>query len=202
MYLLMLAIFSISACKEESRFESEGSDNTPPGVPTNITWKPLYGGARFHYTIPTDEDLLTVNAEYVNPQGKTYFFSSSFYKDSVDIYGLGDTLSHTIYLYGVDRAGNKSEKVPVTVTPLEPAISRVAKSMDLKAGFSSFFVDWTNELEQVINVYVYFKYKEIGGLPRDLMSVFSSNQETERRFVNDIHVSTTDPVNKIGRAHV
>jgi hypothetical protein len=195
-YLLILVAVCISACKEDSRFETESSSTTPPGVPTNITWKPLYGGPRFHYTITTDEDLLTVNAEYTNEKGDTYFFSSSFYKDSVDIYGLGDMNEHTIYLYGVNRAGVKSEKVPVNITPLEPAISRVASSLDLKAGFSSFFLDWENELEQVVNVYIYFKYKErTGGSMRDLVSVFSSNKDTERRFVNNVLVAPTDPVN-------
>ena len=193
-YLLILFAISISACKEESRYETEGDDTTPPSVPTNITWEPLYGGARFHYTLPSDEDLMTVNAEYTNEKGNTYFFSSSFYKDSVDVYGLGSTNEYTVYLYGVDRAGNKSQKVPVKVVPFEPAISRVAKTIDLKAGFGSFFLDWENELEQVINVYINFKYKD-GDMPRDMISVFSSNKLKERQFVYDVNVAANEPLN-------
>ena len=193
-YLLMLLFISISACKEDSRYAVQGNDTTPPGAPTNISWKPLYGGARFHYDIPKDEDLMTVNAEYTNERGKTFFFSSSFYKDSVDIYGLGEVKEYTIYLYGVDRAGNESKKEPVTVTPMEPAFSRVAKSIEVKPAFSSFFLDWENELEQVINVFVDFKYKE-GGVQRELVSVFSSNKDIERRYIRNIYSLASDPVN-------
>ena len=194
LYLLMLLIIYISACKEENRYSPSSQNTSPPGEPTNITWKPLYGGARFHYTIPADEDLMTVNAEYTNERGKTYFFSSSFYKDSVDIYGLGAEKEYTIYLYAVNRAGTESRKVPVQIVPLEPSISRVAKTFDLKPAFSSFFLDWENELEQVINVFVNFKYNE-NGSPREIISVLSSNKETERFFVRDIKASASDAIN-------
>lgn len=192
-YLFMLIAVCISACKEEGRYATEGGKTTPPGVPTDISWAPLYGGARFHYIIPKDEDLLSINAEYTNEQGETYFFTSTFYKDSVDVYGFGAEKEYTVYLYGVNRAGKQSAKVPVKVIPLEPAISRVATSIDLKAAFSSFFIDWTNELKQLINIYVSYKYIE-NGLPRDLVTVFSSNKDEERRFVKNIYTAATDPV--------
>lgn len=190
-YLVTVVIF-LCACKEETRYSPKGAGKTPPGVPTDITWKPLYGGARFHYTIPRDEDLMSVNAEYTNEKGKTYYFSSSFYKDSVDIYGLGEEKEYTIYLYGVNRTGNQSNKVPVKIVPLEPSITRVANTLDIKPAFSSFFLDWENELEQVINVFVKFKYNE-NGTPRELISVLSSNKEKERFFIRDINAS--DAVN-------
>ena len=193
LYFFMLMIVCISACKEEDRYATEGANTNPPGVPTDISWQPLYGGARFHYTIPKDENLLTVNAEYYNELGETVYFTSSFYKDSVDVYGFGAEKEYTVYLYGVNRAGKQSEKVPVKVFPLEPAISRVAHSIDLKAAFSSFFLDWENELKQLINIYVSYKYIEKGA-PRDMVSVFSSNKPAERRFIRNVYPEPTDPV--------
>lgn len=181
------------ACEEGGRFQSSGSDTTPPGKPTILRWEPLYGGARFFYTIPPDEDLLSVNAEYTNDQGRTFSFTSSFYSDSLDVIGLGTTDPKVIKLFGVDRAGNRSEVVSVEIVPYESTISRVAKTVSVKSGFSSFLVDWENELEQLINVYVSFKYTE-DGQPRDLISVFSSNDSDERRFIEDLHLSSTEPV--------
>jgi len=193
MYLFMLIAVCISACEEEGRYATEGGNATPPGPPTNITWEPLYGGARFHYTLPRAENLLTVNAEYTNEQGKLVYFTSSFYKDSVDVYGFGDEKEYTVYLYGVNRAGKQSDKIAVKVVPLEPAISRVANSIELKAAFSSFFLDWENELKQLINIYVSYQYVEKGSL-RDMISVFSSNKAKERRFVRNVFPEASAPV--------
>ncbi|MGD9558323.1 MAG: DUF4959 domain-containing protein, partial [Mangrovibacterium sp.] len=110
-WIASLMLLGIAACKEGSRFESGAGDSLPPGKPVINNWKPLYGGARFFYTIPPDEDLLSVNAEYKNAQGKTFYFTSSFYVDSLDVIGLGSTDPKVISLYAVDRAGNRSEIV-------------------------------------------------------------------------------------------
>lgn len=186
-------LLGICACEEGSRFQSSGGDSTPPGKPTIIKWEPLYGGARFFYTIPADEDLLSVNAEYTNDKGKTFYFTSSFYIDSLDVIGLGSTDPKMIKLYSVDRAGNRSEPVSVEITPYESSITRVARTLAVKPGFSSFLVDWANELEQLINVYVSFKYVQDGQL-RDIVSVFSSNELKERRFIQNLHLASTEPV--------
>ncbi|MDR0559198.1 MAG: DUF4959 domain-containing protein [Prevotellaceae bacterium] len=191
---LSAIFFLITACREGSRYEVNSDDTTPPAPPTDISYKPMYGGARFHYKIPRDKDLLSIDAEYTNAMNQTFRFSASYYADSLDIYGLGDTLTHTIKLYAVDRAGNKSETVNISVVPLEPAISRVAKSVAVKAGFSSFFINWTNELEQSINVYIDFDFiKE--GEKREFTSVFSSKSLTDRKFIEDLPLSGQEPVN-------
>jgi hypothetical protein len=81
----------------------------------------------------------------------------------------------------------------VSVTPLEPAYLRVAESIVVKPGFSSFFLDWENELEQNVNVYVDFSFTQ-DGTSRALTSVFSSNLSKDRRFVNDLFLSSSEPV--------
>jgi hypothetical protein len=186
---LILAIITgcIFSCKEGERFEVNSSDSTPPGKPVIDSVVRLYGGARFFYTVPEDDDILSVNAEYTNALGKTFYFSASYYTDSLDVIGLGDTLAHTVKLYAVDRAGNRSEAVTQEIYPLESTISRVSKTLTIQPGFGALLVDWENELERSINVYVYFKYNQNGAL-RDLVSVFSSNKLMERRFINNLAV--------------
>lgn len=193
LWILALLLLGVSACEESSRFKAGADDDNPPGKPTINSWKPLYGGARFFYTIPRDEDLLSVNAEYTNKQGKTFYFTSSFYSDSLDVIGLGSTEPKEIILYAVDRAGNRSESVKQQIIPLEPSISRVVSSLSVKPGFSSFLVDWINELEQVVNVYVSFKYTQ-GGKLHDYVSVFSSNVLKERKFIKDLNLKPDEPV--------
>lgn len=187
-YLISVIIaLCIYSCKEGSRFEVNSEDKTPPDKPRIDSVVPLYGGARFFYTIPENDDLLSINAEYTNANGKTFYFSASYFVDSLDVIGLGDTLKHTITLYAVDRAGNKSEPVIREIVPLESTISRVIRNLTVKPGFGALMIDWDNELERSINVYIYFKYTQNGAL-RDLVSVFSSNKLTEKRFISNLVV--------------
>ncbi|MFC7525572.1 DUF4959 domain-containing protein [Parapedobacter sp. GCM10030251] len=189
----MAALLMIGSCKEENRFASHVTDGVPPGKITIVNQKPLYGGARFFYNLPADEDLLQVEAVYVGKNEKSYTFSASYFVDSLDVYGFGSTDPHEVTLYTVDRSGNRSEPVVVSVTPLEPAFSRVASSIEVKSGFSSFFLDWKNELEQNVNVYVDYNFT-LNGEQRQLTTVFSSNLAEDRRFINDLFLSPQDQV--------
>ena len=192
LYLTLLVLF-FAGCKEVERFKPASDDSTPPGKVTLKSYKALYGGARFFYTLPADEDLLSVEAVYTSESGKNFTFASSYFIDSLDVYGFPDTKEHSIQLFAVDRAGNRSEPLDVSVEPLEPAFSRVAKNLEVKPGFSSFFLDWDNELEQNINVYVDFNFN-LDGENRTLTSVFSSNLAEDRRFINDLFLPPTEKV--------
>jgi len=192
-YLLITSLLIIFAYSCDEKQGVGSTDGIPPAPPTDITYKPLYGGARFFYSVPEDEDLLSVEAQYTNAEGKTFTFSASYFVDSLDVIGFGDTIDYNVTLFAKDRAGNKSNDVVVKVRPLESAISRVISSLVLKPGFSSFFIDWENELEQSINIYVDFSYTE-NGEQRSYTSVFSSNLKEERRFVEDLYLGPTDPV--------
>ncbi|MCD7937648.1 MAG: DUF4959 domain-containing protein [Tannerellaceae bacterium] len=192
LFIAAILLTGIGACKEEGRYEPERNGGVP-GTVSNVTYQPLYGGARFFYDIPDDEDLLQIEAEYTNKQNKTFMFTSSYFVDSLDVYGFPDMNEYTVKLYAVNRAGERSAAYPVTVNPLEPAYTRVLNSIEVKPGFSSFFLDWVNELEQNVNVYVDFDYTQ-NGESHNLLAVFSSNLEEDRRFVNDLELSNTDPV--------
>jgi hypothetical protein len=195
-YLFLFAAFLLgvmASCKEEGRYNPISGDGDAPGPVSDISYEPLYGGARFFFRIPPEEDLLKVDAEYTNEKNQTFMFSVSYFVDSLDVYGFGDTNPHTVRLYAVDRAGNRSAPAEITVTPLEPAYTRVAQSVTVKPGFSSFFLDWENELEQNINVYVDFNYTQ-GGTAYEFTSVFSSNLAADRRFINDLPLTPQEPI--------
>jgi hypothetical protein len=193
-FLFVMIVLGFYACKEQGRFEIGYSDSEPPSPPVyHGVYKPLYGGARLFFDIPSNKDVLSIDASYLNSQGNTVRFSVSYFKDSIDIYGFNDTLEHVVDLYAVDRAGNKSTIVPVTVKPLEPAIMRVVKSLIVKGGFSAFYVDWRNELQQNINVYVDFSYTEKGQF-KEQQLIYTSTDSTVRWFIRDLDLTAQEPV--------
>lgn len=191
--LFILLLVLIWSCKEQGRLKASSDDKTPPGKIGEVTYKPLYGGARFYYQVPKDEDVISVEAVYTNSKKQSFTFAASYFVDSLDVYGMPDTQEYTIQLFAVDRAGNRSVPTDVKVKPLEPAYTRVAQSIVVKPGFSSFFLDWTNELQQNINVYVDFNYTK-DGKAQQFTSVFSSNLAKDRRFINDLFLTPQEKV--------
>ncbi|MFB2119090.1 DUF4959 domain-containing protein [Parapedobacter sp. 2B3] len=177
--IIVVSFSAIYGCKESERFKINYADDTPPGKPfVDPVYKPLYGGARIYFTPPEDRDVLTVNASYLNQEGQEVWFSSSYFSDSIDVEGFPDTLPKEVSVYAVDRAGNKSEAQTITVVPKEPSISRIARSIAAKGGFGSFYVEWENELSQVINIHVNYAYGD-----SEKNAIFTSTDTVERRFV-------------------
>ena len=192
-FLFILLLTGINACEEEGRYEPARKGN-PPGQITNISYEPLYGGAKFFYTVPNDEDLLQVEAEYTNEKNKTFLFSASYFNDSLEVYGFSAVKPYTVRLYAVNRNGVRSKVTEQTVTPMEPAYLRVANSLIVIPGFSSLLVDWANELQQNVNVYLDFSYTQ-GGTPYAFTSVFASNLLKDRRSIDNLFLTRTEPLN-------
>ncbi|MDR2472363.1 MAG: DUF4959 domain-containing protein [Tannerella sp.] len=195
---IILIIVTLAAvllsCEESKRFEINSFDKTPPGKPIlHSEYKKLYGGARIYFTPPDDEDVLTIDAGYLNQKGETVWFSVSYYVDSISIYGMPDTISRAISVYAVDRAGNKSEAQTVDVIPYEPAVSRVTTTARVVGGFGSFYADWKNELAQNINVYVNYDYN-VDGKKVEKRVIFTSSDTTARKFIRMEEIPETEPV--------
>jgi hypothetical protein len=194
MFLFVMFLTGFYACKEGGRFEFGSDDSVPPAAPVFREYKALNGGARLFYDVPKDEDLLSINGEFTAANGKLARFSVSYFVDSLDVYGMADTAVHTVQLYAMDRAGNKSPMTAVSVKPLEPMISRVLKSIEVKPAFGSFYVNWINELKQSVNVYIDFNFND-NGTQRSYTRVYSSIKDTVRVFITDLEmVSPQDPL--------
>jgi len=185
-YLIALVFAGFYACGEEGRFQTSENDRTPTGPPTNVTTKALDGGVRFYYTIPVEENLLSIDAEFTNASGNTFRFSSSMFTDSLDVFGFSSTEPQEVRLFGVNRAGVRSVPFIATVSPLSTAVESISQTVDVKPAFGSFIIDWLNELGQMVNVYVDFKFTDETGEYRDIAAVFSSNRINERRFVRNL----------------
>jgi hypothetical protein len=93
----------------------------------------------------------------------------------------------------LDRAGNKSENVNVTFTPLEPAFSKVAKALTVKPAFGALMIDWENELQQNITVFVDFSYSD-NGTQRSLRQAYSSKASVERYFIKNLNLPESEAI--------
>lgn len=79
--------------------------------------------------------MLYVKAVYDIRPGKTLTSEVSFYSDTLVIDGFGDTRDHEVNIYSVGKNGKESAPISLKVTPLEPPVKAVFKSVSLGATF-------------------------------------------------------------------
>lgn len=140
----ILCLFLVWAgCKEEGRID-QIDESAPAPQPVTVTKvENIPGGAIIRYTLPSDENLLGVKAEYERIPGHTVKTEASLYTDSLVIEGLGDTKPHEVRLYSVGRNGKTSDAIFIEATPLDPPIMIATKKMS--ATFGGVKVELTNE---------------------------------------------------------
>jgi hypothetical protein len=189
-YLCLCALIAafFGACEEGDRFRMSSDDNDPPSSPTNLSAKALNGGIRIYYTIPRNEDLMSIEAKCGDN-----VFAVSFYTDSIDVKGLYEVKEYTVEVYAVDKSGNKSQPGTISHTPLESAISKVTKSFNVLAGFGGFVINWKNEMQETINVFAEYEFTH-DGVKRELLTVFSSRDTDGYAIVSDLDLSSNEQV--------
>lgn len=151
-YILIACAVLLSACKQEY-VGQPGTDSVPPGKIENPKVENIPGGAKITYDLPDDNDLLYVNAVY-QINGKEMNTSSSMYNKELKVEGFGNTDEQKIKLYCVDRSNNISEPVEVAIHPTTPPVQLVYESLKVKEAFGGVQVEWKNETEADIAIYL------------------------------------------------
>jgi hypothetical protein len=188
LWLLASAALLFGACEESERFKMSADDSLPPDPPTNVRGKALNGAVRIYYTIPKNEDLMSIEA-----QCGENTFAVSFYSDSIDVPGLAEQKEYTVRVYAVDKSGNKSTAEEVKITPLESAISKITKTFNVLPGFGGFVINWINELQETVNIFVEYEFTQ-NGEKRELLTVFSSRDSTGFAIVDGMTLNENDQV--------
>ena len=175
--IIVIATVSLfNSCSDRLQVET-----TPPGQITNVTFKPLYGGGYFTYTIPDDEDFLYTRAEYIIDTGKKISKTSSVYSDTLFIEGFGQEKEYEVKIFSVDRNANESQPVIQRVTPLAPTTAAVLETVQVQPGFSSLVLDWTNVLRQNITIYVDVKVGDTKAT-----KIYASNLAKDRYIIENL----------------
>ena len=111
-----------------------------PGVVTNVKVKNDSAKAILTYTIPNSPDVAYIKAVYSLASGSTREVKASIYDNVLTLDGFGDTLTHEVKVYAVNKAEVASEPVKVTVKPLENPIWGVFRNMKVLPDFAGIRV--------------------------------------------------------------
>lgn len=176
--LTLMGILFIIACEEDKLAPLE-SNSTAPGQVKNVSVENLAGKAKITYTLPSEQDLLYVKAEYNLADGRHMEVKSSYYQNSLEVEGFGDTDEHEIKLYSVNRSEAESSPVTVVVKPLESHIFDVFRSLSIKAAFGGIFIKGENEFREDVSILVMQK-NDIGEWEINPNSIYTSTNEISK----------------------
>ncbi|MAR98555.1 MAG: hypothetical protein CMP80_05410 [Formosa sp.] len=150
LFLIPLLIFLVTGCSK-----NDDGDTTPPGALTVQNVTPTNGGGIIEYTLPDDNDILYVRAEYTNSNGVDVSRASSSYNNTIEISGLNQTTALTITLYVVDEDYNQSTPIYVELIPLESFIYLVQESIEIASDLGGFRINWDNIESKTVYVFVH-----------------------------------------------
>ena len=174
-FLIFLITLTFSCSKNED------VDSTPPGILSNISVVPTNGGGIISYSLPSDNDISYVRAEYTNSQGEEVFRVSSSYNTSVEINGLNQTTPIKVRLYVIDENENISDEVEVEFTPLESFIYLVQQSIEISPDLGGVKITWENIATKTVFVYVHI----LNGSDETIRILSSDNAE-ESLFIRGL----------------
>jgi hypothetical protein len=167
--LLTILIFAVNSCSKQ-----DDGDTTPPSVLTIDSVTPTNGGGVISYTLPNDDDILYVRAEYTNSNGVDVSRASSSYNNSIEIDGLNQTTALTITLYVVDQNYNQSAPIYVELVPLDSFIYLVQESIEVNTDLGGFRITWENIQSKTVYVFVH-----INNGTEEEIRILSSNNSSE-----------------------
>lgn len=144
----------IYGCNESGRIDYIDDSPTIPAQVTNLEIEPTPGGAKLTYKLPDDLNLLYVKAVYEIKPNVFREAKSSYYSNTLELIGYGDTLSHKVTIYSVGKNNKESVPVHVNVQPLAPPVQTVFNSLELTPTFGGVNVAFKNESLAKLRIYL------------------------------------------------
>ena len=127
--IILLAAFALVSCSDKLGGRIDQPANVPvPGKVTVTGVRSIAGGAVIKVSIPDDENLKGIVAEYER-NGALVNAKISRYVDSLTVEGFADTNPHKVTLYSFNVNEERSEGTEISINPLVPAIQTVHPTM-------------------------------------------------------------------------
>lgn len=158
--ILTTGLLLFSACAERELGPLVNIGGKPEPI-SNISVENKNGTSKISYTLPDDQQLLYVLAEYELRNGEIRSAKSSIFKGFIELEGFASTEEREVTLYTVNKGEERSEPTRVTIKPLVSPLELAYKSLNPTADFGGVNVKYENEFEHeyVLN----FLYKDENG---------------------------------------
>lgn len=152
-----MLLFS-GGCEQAPAYnEIISTDQTKPGVITDVEVENFKGGAFITYTLPPSDNLLYVLAEYKINEDVSRQKKASYYTDTIRVDGFAKNKEYEVNLYSVSRANIKSDPVTVKVHPDIPPYLSVFPTIIMQPDFGGIHVSTVNQDSKPIGVVVLTK---------------------------------------------
>ena len=173
---LLLVISLIASCESDDK-----DDTTPPGELSVISTEATYGGAVITYTLPEDNDILYVRADYTNGKGEAVFRTVSKHVNQIEVSGFVLEEDVTVSLTVVDENQNSSMAVALKIRPLRSFIFLVQESIQIEPDLGGVQVSWENATEKTVFIYLHIQDGE-----DEQIRILSSANKNEKIFVRGL----------------
>lgn len=154
LYAGLLFVGTIGSCRKTEVGTMDKSDKQAPGPVSNAQVENLNGAVKITYSLPQDDDLLYIRAEYTTKQGIVRNTKVSRYLDSVVLQGFADTDVYEARLYAVDKSENVSVPLLVKVQPKTPPFELVKQKLVASAAFGGLDVGYQNVTESDVAIVI------------------------------------------------
>ena len=174
--ILLLLISMVVSCESEDK-----KDTTPPGELTITSTEATYGGAIISYTLPNDDDILYIRADYTNGKGEAVFRTVSKHVNQIEVSGFVVEEDVTVSLTVVDENQYTSKAVEHEIRPLQSFIYLVQESIEIVPDLGGVQVSWENIEEKTVFIYLH-----IADGDEEETRILSSSNASENIFVRGL----------------
>lgn len=205
-FYVIVCFMIISSCEEKEQGPSIKYSNQPSPV-ANIEINNVPGGAEITYTLPEEEDVAYVRAEYTLISGQKRRVVSSKYKNHIEISGFSRSEEKVIRLYTVDNSENSSNPVEVVIKPKDALIHSIIDSIRFYGTFGGIVFEVSNEKENELVLHTEYidslgMWSEIGKFyitqkfVRETVRGFEAEPVEVRVFLTDVWKNASDTIVK------
>lgn len=145
---LCLIPFLTHSCKDDHFLGIVENNSNGPSPVSNVEVENGHGKARIRYTLPAEDDLLYVKAQYPLPNGQMRIIKASHYVNELVVDGFKDTSPYEIQLIAVNKSEKESAPVAVTIQPKTPVFQLVYDALEVAPTFGGVRMQSLNELKE------------------------------------------------------
>ncbi|MBE8719673.1 DUF5000 domain-containing lipoprotein [Sphingobacterium pedocola] len=139
---LTLIVLSFSGCAKKENLPISASTGKPGSV-SDVSVKPMPGGAEVRFKMPDDNNILGVKAVY-DRNGKEVSTFVSVYDNVIVLEGYDNQETQAARLITVNRALEESEPVAISFTPKKSPITSVKETVQIIPDFGGPRFQWRN----------------------------------------------------------